>query len=273
MPAYIKVGGNWRTISAVSSKVAGTWRTASDMPVKVAGAWKTGIFVPVVSTNLKMYLDVNDYVSGSNTWTDRIQNLTFTSQGTTRTPLGTLGGASALQFNNSGYWECLSGSSNVDMGGEMTLCMWVYTPAISQRKTIFEKRGTSYASYQQEIAVTWETNNTWSWYSRYPNYDYASTNVYTTGRWNLISIKQSTAKIQGTYRQGAWSFNGGAYSTSGYTQQSTNAVLAAGNLSVGNGYAGTVDVGGVAVCYVYDRQLTDAEILSNYNAQKARFGL
>lgn len=43
MPVSVKVGGAWKTATAVYNKVGGVWKTASDMPVKIAGAWKTGI--------------------------------------------------------------------------------------------------------------------------------------------------------------------------------------------------------------------------------------
>lgn len=43
MPVSVKVGGAWKTATAVFNKVGGVWKTASDMPVKIAGVWKTGI--------------------------------------------------------------------------------------------------------------------------------------------------------------------------------------------------------------------------------------
>lgn len=43
MPVSVKVGGAWKTATAVFNKVGGVWKTAADMPVKVGGVWKTGI--------------------------------------------------------------------------------------------------------------------------------------------------------------------------------------------------------------------------------------
>lgn len=45
MTVHVKVGGVWKTASAVYNKVGGAWKTASDMPVKVGGVWKTGTLV------------------------------------------------------------------------------------------------------------------------------------------------------------------------------------------------------------------------------------
>lgn len=46
MTVHVKVGGIWKTASAVYNKVGGVWKTASDMPVKIAGVWKTGNLTP-----------------------------------------------------------------------------------------------------------------------------------------------------------------------------------------------------------------------------------
>lgn len=43
MPVSVKIGGVWKTATAVYNKVGGVWKTAADMPVKIAGVWKTGI--------------------------------------------------------------------------------------------------------------------------------------------------------------------------------------------------------------------------------------
>lgn len=43
MPVSVKIGGTWKTATAVFNKVGGAWKTASDMPVKIGGTWKTGI--------------------------------------------------------------------------------------------------------------------------------------------------------------------------------------------------------------------------------------
>ena len=51
------------------------------------------------------------------------------------------------------------------------------------------------------------------------------------------------------------------------------ALVAAGAITVGAGYAGVVEVGYINSVYCYNRMLTDAEILQNYNATKGRFGL
>ena len=97
--------------------------------------------------------------------------------------------------------------------------MWIYSEGITDRDTLFEKAGTSYASYQQEIAVTWETNNGLSYYSRASgNYDYGGTTSFTLNGWSLMGIRMSTGKTTSA-RAGYYSKNGGIWNSSDLDHQ------------------------------------------------------
>lgn len=228
----------------------------------------------IVNDGLSMYLDVGNpksYPGSGTVWKDLTRGLIFNSTGTA-TPVETINNAKSFAFNGSGYWFCNSGFGNVDLGGDCTIILWLYSEAISIRRTVFEKAGTTYASYQQEVAMTWETANNISWYSRQsPDYDYGGTDVCTIGSWNMMSIKMSTGKTT-TARAGYYSKNGGAW-VQNYTSRSNTALVAAGEIRIGAGYAGTCDVGNVGSVLCYNKMLSDAEILQNYNATKGRFGL
>ena len=225
-------------------------------------------------SGLTLCLDVSNprsYPGSGTVWTDLAQGLVFNSTGT-QTPIEVISAAKSFAFNGSGYWYCNSGYNLVDLGGDMTLLMWLYSETISIRKTVFEKAGPSYGSYQQEIACTWETSNNISYYSRYsPNYDYGNTDVCTLNNWNMVGIKMSSGKTT-TARTGFYSKNGSAW-VSSYTSNSNTALIASGEIRIGTGYAGTCDVGNVGMVLCYNRMLTDQEVLQNYNATKRRYGL
>jgi hypothetical protein len=218
----------------------------------------------IVTSGLTLLLDasnINSYRGAGSVWVDQAQGLLFNSTGATQTPYTTLNGIKCFDFNGSGYWECSSGFSQVDLGGDCTIIMWFYCQNMAQRRTIFEKAGTSYQSYEQEIAVTWEVANDFSYYSRYsPAYDYAGTLVNTVNAWNMVGIKMSTGKTTAA-RTGFYSKNGSAWA-SGYT----------GAIRIGSGYAGTVTDGYINSVYCYNKMLTDAEIAQNYNALRKKFG-
>ena len=222
---------------------------------------------------LKLYLDsmhVSSWTKGS-TWYDLVQGIKFNA---INTPLPNLdiNGGDAFEFNNSGYWESESGHELVDMGGETTLLMWVNSTDITERDTIFEKAGIQYRSYEHEIAVTWETNERFSYYSRRSQYGSGRTSPLGQSGWYLVGIKMSTGKEQGVARQGWWSINGSSWA-SNYTDRGANAILPAGPIRIGRGYAGPVESGGISMVAVWDRQLTDDEVAQIFDNQRDKFGV
>lgn len=228
----------------------------------------------VVTDSLSLLLDVantKSYPGTGTVWKDLASNLIFNSSGTT-TPVETMAGVKSFAFNSSGYWYCSSGYEAVDMGGDCTLILWLYNEGLSVRKTVFEKAGTVYASYEQEIAVTWEPDNSYSYYSRWNAYDYSSGNgPVTLNAWSMNALKMSSGKST-TARTGFYSKNGSPW-VANYVSRSSTALVAARYIMIGTGYAGTVDTGNIGMVMAYNKMLSDAEILQNYNATKGRFGL
>jgi hypothetical protein len=228
----------------------------------------------IVTSGLTMLVDAANPVSysGSGTvWKDLVQNSIFNSYGTATT-WGTVGGTRAFTFNGSGYWQMDTGFANVPLGGDCTIILWLYEVGHSVRKTVFQKAGTIYQSYEQEVAMTWEVGQDISWYSRYsPAYDYAGTAALDTNKWNMMAIKMSTG-LTATARTGFYSKNGAAW-ISNYFSRSSVALVNGGAVQIGTGYAGTVDNGSVSIVACYNRMLSDDEIAQNYNAWRTRFGL
>ena len=229
---------------------------------------------------LSCYLDAQIEQSSGTTgkWFDISGNgLEFQSYGN-RLPLASLGGYQGFQFNNSGYFQCNDKYGSVNMGGDCTLVMWLWAEGISERDTVFEKAGTGSGtgggtSYQQEIAVTWETSNSFSYYSRKtPKYDSAGGSTCTLGAWNMISIKMSTG-LTSAARTGFRSKNGGNYAAS-YSSRSNVAIVPSAQIRVGTGYAGPVEGGnGVGAILTYNKMLSNTEIAGVWDATKGRFGL
>lgn len=229
----------------------------------------------IVTDSLSLYLDAGNtksYPGSGTVWYDLANRLSFVATGAVQTPFQTVGGAQAMSFNGTGYWECGTNFGLVDFGGECTLLLWIYMNNITTRYTIFEKAGNTYASYQQEIAVTMETSETASWYSRYDTgvvqYDSAASAALTIGQWSMLGIKMSTAKTTAP-RSGFYSINGSAW-VSNYTARSTTPVTPAGVIRVGSGYAGTMANCSVNKIIAYNKQLSDAEVALNYNILSAK---
>jgi hypothetical protein len=228
----------------------------------------------IVTDNISLCLlpqNSISYPKGGGSWYDIANGLTLTSYGT-QTPFTTMGGALGFSFNDSGYWQCTSGSNLVDLGGDCTIILWIYGTTGESRRTIFQKNGTIYQSYEQEIAMTWENGNAISYYSRCcPAYDYAGTDSTSANVWNMMSFKLSTGKTTAA-RRGYRSKNGSSW-VEDYYSRSNTAIVAAGDLVIGTGYAGTCYSGGIGTVLCYNKMLSDSEILQVYNATKTYYGL
>ncbi len=229
----------------------------------------------IVSDGLTMMLDVNNprsYPGTGTVWTDLVQGLPFSALGVTTTPTELIGQNLTFAFNNSGYWQSTGNPDLVDLGGDCTVIIMFYPKTITARRTIFEKAGTIYASYEQELAVTLETGYEYTYYSRrFALYDSGGTNSNVLNRWNMMAIRISTGRTA-VARTGSYSFNGAPFITA-YTSRSDTALVTAGALRVGTGYAGIVEAGNIGFLCCYNKLLSNIEIKQNFDALRVRFGI
>jgi hypothetical protein len=143
--------------------------------------------------------------------------------------------------------------------------MIYYYEGFAARRTIFEKAGNSYQSYQQELACTMETNGTMTWYRGHTSYDSSTTKTYSTGGWRMVAINGTGV----TSRTGQY-YNGSDWVTD-YSNPNTNAITAAGPIRVGYGYAGVIQAGYMHAVCVWDRKLTTQEINNTYRYFKTNY--
>ena len=228
---------------------------------------------------LSSYLDsqVQASTGVSGEWKDISGNgLCFYTYGT-QLSLTSLGGYQAFQFNSSGYFQCNDLHGAVNIGGDCTIVMWVWCTNIADRDTIFEKVGNGGTSYQCSVAITWETNQAFSYYSRKtPAYDHASTPACDTnggnGAWTMMAIKMSTG-LTSAARTGFYSKNGATW-VSNYNSRSNTALNRGQQIRVGYGYAGPVEgSNGIGSILTYNKMLSNTEIADLYNATRGRYDL
>jgi hypothetical protein len=238
------------------------------------GEVKSTYYLP--DDGLVLNLNATNYQSGSSTWCDSVYGMCFNSRNsgepytTTPTPRTTIEGIPCISFNGSSYWEAANSTMNnrVDLRGAFTLVMIFRFPSNSTRHNLFDKSGTSYASYQQELATTWETDNTMSWYragGQDGTYDYASTKSYTINRWTFIAIKGTPSHNAGYYydTSSGW--------VSNYGNRSDTNILQASTVKIGNGYTGIMEVGYLHNCMVWNVDLNSTRIAQVYNYYSNQF--
>jgi len=207
---------------------------------------------------LLFHLSALNY-TGSTPWYDSAQNIGMIAQNGSMTKT-TVGGVPCLSFDGSKYWDSSTADGNkVDMTGEFTLVLVFYAAPPPARKTIFEKIPNTYASYEQELACTWETDNNISFYTQVSDYDYGYFGASTSNQWNLRAIKMRAD------RQEAYAWNGGAWGSNVLTNRSNTQVVRSNGLRVGGGYAGTVAVGHIHSVLIYGVALTTGEMAKVHN--------
>tara|TARA_R110001599_G_scaffold301312_1_gene506907 strand:+ start:51 stop:1955 length:1905 start_codon:yes stop_codon:yes gene_type:complete len=183
------------------------------------------------------------------------------------------GGYPAYQFAGNGSFECSVNPRVWDGGGDMTLVLVMYAETVTERDTIFELAGGPYSSYQQSIAVTWETNSALSYYSRYsPSYDNGNTTTMGNNEWVMMAITVSSGLSAGA-RNGEYSKNGANW-IGNYTSNSNTALIRGNNIKIGTGYAGTMESCALGAVLLYNRELSDNEINKLYTETiQPRFGI
>lgn len=192
--------------------------------------------------------NVRSYYSGSSLWKDLSGNDVHFYQSGSGVDLTfeTFSGIECFQFNGAKAFAHDNGS-DLDLSGAITLEFWVYFGGVGERDTFFEKDGDTYLSYQQEIAMTLETDNDMSYFWSRPSYDY-----------HQIAIPSSEVA---------------SFIVNNYN--ATDPITpTAGQVRLGSGYVHAIEAGNyVSIARAYDREFSAEEIKENFNSERARFGI
>jgi hypothetical protein len=219
------------------------------------------------------------YTANATTWNDLSSNqIVLNSSGTT-TPANVANGTICIQFNNSGSWSSSTADGQkTDLRfGATIIFLYRSDGAYVDRDTIIEKAGTITNPYKQELAITIETSNNFTYYRNAnnamadPNYDvgYSGVDYFTNNQWTHTAITlPPTPGGTGTV------YKNGVFANNSYTlRTSANTANLAGAITIGTGYAGVCESGKIAMVKFYNRVLTVEEIVQDYNALHSRFGL
>jgi hypothetical protein len=200
------------------------------------------------------------YVDGTRSNTQAIVDLTNNNTVT----------ANSLTYNSDGSFS-FNGSSNLITFPNNTALdtqtptveVWVKTNATTQNGFWFEKGtvNTQYALFQEGANIQWRLGplgdlttptatymNTTSWYQVVGTYTSGDRRLYING-----------VQVNSNATTGSLSVNSGGSSIGVY-----------GGFSGGRGYYYNGNIGMVRV---YNRALSAAEVLQNFNAQRSRYGL
>jgi hypothetical protein len=218
----------------------------------------------IVTNGLVLSLDAadkNSYPGSGTTWVDISRN---EHNGTlTSNPTFNSGSGGSINFDGQNSYVVTPNFYNLSTTNQITATIWCksntstwndYGFLLSKRDQFIIHPGMS--SKQVEFYVN-TTIAGWQSVSFTPSAEITTFNSYT------LNYTSGVLKIY---------FNGALITTNnsvGATLSSSTSQLYIGRDSTLSRYFN----GAVSSVYVYNRALSDAEVLNNYNAQKSRFGL
>ena len=187
------------------------------------------------------------------------------SKGTYLPAWTTLGGVTCFNFNQTGaYFENNSFFHSVFPGDStnLTISAWIYPASelVSGDRGNIVRANNSNAWYMSWNKSTLKQSN--YWYGKSPEGYHESGGAMTRNTWNnVVAVWNSTTISQ---------FLNGTKTTA--STSGTNASRTSG-LQIGWEGNSRQFSGGIAAIHIYSRALSDAEVTSNFNALKVRFGL
>jgi len=207
------------------------------------------------------------YPGSGTTGTDLINSETITlinGVGFTSTNGG------SWDFDASDDYIDLPDSLITDLNGSTTasLCMWIKNDAVNN--------GSTTAGLIQLSGYNNGNGNLWFYSNGYTYLDIFKTSRVETVFLNSIVPAQSWVMLTVTTKPGA---NGWKCYINGVLRKQVggeNTVSVSniqGGLTLGRSSSSRYTNGNISNCLIYNSELTAAEVLQNYNAQKSRFGL
>ena len=252
-------GGNLSPLTGINGGVTGSFST-------VFQALNTGaLTLNGDDVNTYMILDYISVQQSSTTWFDLSGNNMVANMSGSIPFSGSLV-QGAFTFRNSGSFII---SENSALNTQTpTVEVWARTNALSQNGFWFEKGNvnTQYSLFQEGTNIIWRQyiieQGTYRWIQ-------AATATYiNTNNWFQVV----GTYISGTRRLYVNGILASSDSQTGTIGTNTNGA-SIGVFGGFNGVRGYYYNGNISTVKVYNRALSQAEILQNYNAQKTRFGI
>ncbi len=214
----------------------------------------------IVSSGLILTVDganVKSYPGSGTTWNDISGGRTGTLE---NGPVFSTAGGGSIDFDGSN--DYISFDSTITQLSDYTINAWFFVDVSSAAQGIITWGQNS--SGKRRAMLIWNGGSGTNYYLRSSTHgsNPASTTVMSSGQWwnGTVSLASNgTAKI---YVNGALENT----STNSLSTPSSNAIYI-GATSTGTEFFN----GKIAIINVYDRVLSDVEVLKNYNAMKGRF--
>ena len=211
----------------------------------------------VVTSGLTLYLDGSVYPGSGSTWSDQSGNAND----------ATLINSPTYSSSNGGYFTFNGSTQRATVAGtpltttSYTKCIWFYLNATADNNLISYDDGLGTGHYMYFGGFNTLRSGHTSW-TGFPN-TFPSATTFSNATWYFAAITFNTTDGMSLYKNGTLD--------STYTAQKT--APASGKVNLASYGSGNLLNGRIAKVLCYNRTLTAAEVLQNYNATKANYGL
>lgn len=225
----------------------------------------------IVTSGLSLYLDATNprsYPGTGTTWFDLSGNNKH----------GTM--VSASQFNSAGYMQYSGADVNtetvvsgvtINTSTGNTIEQWIYSDSR-------QVNGNMCFTFYDQTLDLWAFNNTFGINnSSSLVYGISGSDNFLVGKWCHVVV-YIPYNWSASYTNAKMWLNGVSQTMAIQAGTLANVTLAASQtVSIGGGYTNGADtynwLGRVALTKMYSRELTSAEVLQNFNAKRARYGV
>jgi hypothetical protein len=231
--------------------------------------------VNIVTNGIVLYLDpanTKSFVSGSTSLFDLTSNK-YNAQLTNGPTFNSENGGSIVFDGTNDFVKGNNTFSELDGTNKATLSMWVKPTNLTTSRILFHIPRNTTQSNSQVLIYLRTTGQLDISVSTLPSFCRSNTGVITAGVWNHILICFDLA--QGTQANKVRPFVNGVDVFNASNVSLTTFPTSSGEIWVGeeaNGYLAPF-LGNISNLILYNRVLTTSEILQNFNATRARFGL
>jgi len=268
-PSIYTASNDAQLISLTNSIAGQSYTTANECLVYFAGQTDKMVlnrnYEGIVTDGLVLNLDAGftpSYPKNGTTWYD----VGGSNNGTlTNGPTFNSNDGGSIVFDGTNDKIICQNSSSIDFDNtqSFTTCCWVYLTSISGYEVFVGKHsgGVGYIPNLQWQGTTPQLR--W-WINNNVNVVYSSNKTYIN-QWRFVCMSVERPSNTGYIFEDGILVSSGSVSSNNL---SNNEVL-----QIGNDYFGSALTGKISIVQIYNRLLTQSEVLQNYNAQKGRFGL
>ncbi|MEI6582598.1 MAG: SUMF1/EgtB/PvdO family nonheme iron enzyme, partial [Chitinophagia bacterium] len=265
-------GGSWLNTTTNSATTSDRAQAANADNTRSADAGGRGVrTIPsgIVADGLVLWLDAGtkpSYPGSGTTWTDLSGNK---NNGTLINGIGfDNANGGSLSFDGVNDYTSIDNAPTLNFSSAVTISIWFFS-GTNQATTLYLKGRTDADNYNPYL----KANGFYAWTGANGRAQYIPpAGFIASNTWYNITVTHTSGSNPQIYKNGVLATGYTYYEGNGTYALGTNGNPVSINADIPRGTIETFN-GKIGVLMAYARAISAAEVLQNFNAQKARFGL